>query len=238
MIPTIATLRVDEVLKGQVTTEVMELRLEDPGDYNSCTSSYEPYLSLGRVIVMLGDLRHEGQYQAPRAWPPLLARLPMTGHLDSWLYRWVEYASKRGAPPAAVVIEGALRQQVGEPLQATAVVTNRLSVQLPFVLSRSLDAPVSVMLNVRGAAVSDGVDPSALVVHVPPESDKAVNLADFYVVEEEGPNRVQASVRLSAGDRPFVGPIGDNGGTVWRYDGVSSTAVVPSSWGVVKASGP
>lgn len=195
---------------------------------------------------MLPPVQEDGSYLAPR-WSPGYLPLPATDHAATWLYRWVQHAATHPRSPASVAVEGSPQQRVGQPLQASVSITNRLDVDLPYVLSgwgtspSSLDTGLLIAFDVDGAVSRQDTDGEPLLAEVAPNSTVALELADHFDVVQPGVHSVWVYVRLSAGDsRAYAGPVEGHAETpdqlvrLWSYKAVPPTAVSVESWGTVK----
>ena len=250
--PRRGTFRVEEILKGDPPADPIELVLERGAEYSSCTHEYHGYLDLQRAVLMLPGAQADGTYLAP--WWPGYLPLPDTDHRSTGLYRWVEHAASRLESPASVAVDGNPKQEVGQPLQATVSITNRLDVELPCALAgrgttHSDDVELMITMDVEGAVSRQGAEGEPLSVEVAPGSTVSLELADHFDIVEPGVYTVSGYLRLSAGDSrhrgwsftSYTGPVEGGAETpgmsvrLWGYEAMPPSAVPRESWGTVKS---
>ena len=131
VVPTVL-FRVERVLKGEVSEEVIELHLSDIiGFGSSCNGLAEPFIEGNRLLLMLGETTEEGDFRAPTV-PPRVLRLG-DGYEDTPLFRYVEalVASDR----ARVELEVSSPDSVALWAQIPIVLTATNHVDFPITLS-------------------------------------------------------------------------------------------------------
>ena len=155
-----AAFRVERVLKGPLEDETLQLAFaavdlaELPLIVDCLDYSYK---TGDKKLLMLEEAQDDGSYWAPLLRPSVI---PLTSEdfQGSALDEYVSYVVEHGTRPVELLFEGADEYVVGQPIELTITVTNRMGVEISAVATPSAYVPPAesrALLSLRLYQTSD-----------------------------------------------------------------------------------